>query len=174
MSLLVADIARYLKISKGIEVPSTSEIALACFNYRIVPLIFLRASQYFYRFKYLKFISYFFYAINLFIFRIEIPPRVVIGGGFFMPHPQNIVCGAASIGEFCTMYQGVTLGAKRLDFNFSKNLRPVVMSGVVLGTNAVIIGSVVIGDNAKISPNSTVMCNVPAGEIFFGNHIKGA
>ena len=121
MSLLLADIVRYLKISKGIENPSMRDMVLACFNYRVVPLIFLRGSQYFYRFKYLKLVSYFFYAINLFIFRIEIPPRVIIGGGFFMPHPQNIVCGAEIVGEFCTMYQGVTLGAKILDFNFSIN-----------------------------------------------------
>ena len=173
MSLLAADINNYLKISKGIENPLKREMVLACFSYRVVPLIFLRGSQYFYRFKYLKFLSYFFYAINLFIFKIEIPPRVIIGGGFFMPHPQNIVCGAKIIGEFCTLYQGVTLGAKRLDFNFLEDLRPVIMSRVVIGTNAVIIGSIVIGENAKIAPNSTVMCNVPAGKIIFGNHVKG-
>ena len=174
MSLLLTDITRYLNLSKGIQHPLAREIILACFSYRIVPLVFLRASHYFYKFKYLKWMSYFFYAINLVIFRIEIPPRVKIGGGFFMPHPQNIVCGAAIIGECCTIYQGVTLGAKRLDFDFKDGLRPTVMSGVVIGTNSVIIGSVIINENAKISPNSTVMCDVPAGEIFFNNHINGA
>lgn len=171
MSLLAYDILRYLKLSKGLDQPSTKAIIFACFNYRVLPLFFMRSSQYFYKFKSLRFLSYFFYATNLFLFRIEIPPRVKIGAGFFMPHPQNIVCGAASIGKFCTVYQGVTMGAKRLDFDFTRDLRPIVMNGVTLGSNSVIIGGVVIGAKSKIAPNSLVMCDTDEGEVVFGHRI---
>jgi len=120
MRLLVADIKRYLELSQGIKNPKILKIIVTCLNYRMLPNVFFRVSQLLYKFKYLKIFSYFFYAVNVFLYRIEIPPRIKIGGGLFMPHPQNIVCGAASIGELCTIYQGVTLGAKHLDFEFKK------------------------------------------------------
>jgi serine O-acetyltransferase len=171
MKSLILDIDRYLKLSREIEHPTWLQRLCAGFSYRVLPLVFLRTSQYFYKSNYLKLFSYLFYGLNLFIYRIEIPPRIPIGGGFFMPHPQNIVCGAASIGKFCTVYQGVTIGAKRLDFEFTRGLRPIIMNRVTLGSNSVIVGAVVIGAKSKIAPNSLVMCNIKDSEVVFGNRI---
>jgi serine O-acetyltransferase len=171
MKFLYLDLLNYIKLSRGLENPKIMTILFTCFNYRILPLVFLRSSQYFFKFKYLKFLSYFFYALNLFLFRIEISPKVKIGGGFFMPHPQNIVCGAISIGDSCTIYQGVTLGAKVLDFNYKNNLRPIVMDGATIGTNSVIVGPIVIGSNSKIAPNSLIMQSIEDNEVVLGNRI---
>lgn len=171
MELLFADIKRYLELSKGIKHPKIPKIIVTCLNYRMLPNVFFRMSQLLYNFKYLKIFSYFFYAINVFLFRIEIPPRIKIGGGLFMPHPQNIICGAKSIGESCTIYQGVTIGAKHLDFEFTENLRPVIMGSVTIGSNSVIIGPTLIGAKSKIAPNTLVMKNVDEEAVIIGNHI---
>lgn len=43
------------------------------------------------------------------------------------------------------------------------------MSKLIVGVNSTIVGSITIGDNVLIAPNSFVNVDVPANSIVFGN-----
>jgi serine acetyltransferase len=48
-------------------------------------------------------------------FANEISEYAVIGPGLFLPHPTDVTIGsAAHIGRNATIYNGVTLGSKRI------------------------------------------------------------
>lgn len=101
--------------------------------------------------------------INKLFFKIDIPPRVEIGAGLYFPHPQNIVIGANSIGRNAVIYHNVTIGAKFLDFEFNSSSRPTIGNDVIIGTGAVIVGGIVLGDDVRVGPNQTVSTNISSG-----------
>lgn len=68
-----------------------------------------------------------------------------------------VVNSSSKIGEKCVIYQNVTIGNR----NSSKG--PVLEEGVLVGANAVIIGDITIGKNAKIGAGAIVVKDVPAG-----------
>jgi serine O-acetyltransferase len=74
-----------------------------------------------------------------------------------LPHPNGIVIHPASqIGVNCTIYQQVTLGGR--DDNHGA---PVIGANVLIGTGAKILGSVTVGDGARIGANAVVLADVP-------------
>jgi serine O-acetyltransferase len=106
--------------------------------------------------------------LNFIIFGIEVSPRCHIGKGLFLPHSQGTVIGAYSIGENATIYQGVTLGARELDFGYSKEVRPVVGNGVTVGAGAKVLGGITLGDQCKVGANAVVLKSVAAGRSVVG------
>jgi serine O-acetyltransferase len=89
---------------------------------------------------------------------IEIHPAAKIGKNFFIDHGFGVVIGATTeIGNNVTIYQGVTLGGKT-----TKNTKrhPTIRDNVVIGASANILGPVIIGQNAKIGSNATVVNDV--------------
>ena len=107
-------------------------------------------------------------ALNVLLFGIEVSPLVEIGGGLSLPHTVGTVLGAASIGKNCTILQGVTLGSIEQDTGFTKSSRPVIGNDVYIGAGAKVIGSVFVGDNARIGANAVVLCDVPAHAVAVG------
>jgi serine O-acetyltransferase len=99
--------------------------------------------------------------INFFLFGLEIGMQCEIGKGLFFPHTSGIVIGALSIGENATIYQGVTIGARELDFSYLPTSRPVIGSGVTISTGAVILGEIRIGNRVRIGANSVVLNSIP-------------
>lgn len=99
--------------------------------------------------------------INVIFFGIEIATICRIGPGLFLPHTQGTVIGAVSIGKNAVIYQGVTLGAKDLDFTYSEERRPIVGNNVLIGAGAKILGGLTIGDNVSIAANAVVLNSVP-------------
>ena len=99
--------------------------------------------------------------LNVIFFGIEIATICKIGPGLFLPHTQGTVIGAVSIGENAVIYQGVTLGAKNLDFTYDKERRPVVGKNALIGAGAKILGGLTIGDNVNIAANAVVLISVP-------------
>jgi serine O-acetyltransferase len=97
------------------------------------------------------------------LFGIEVAIDCRIGPGLFLPHTQGTVIGAESIGRNCTIYQGVTLGARELDMDFSAGCRPVVGDDVLIGSGAKVLGPIVIGDGVKIGSNANVVQSLPPG-----------
>ncbi len=97
--------------------------------------------------------------INRFLTGIEIHPGAKIGRRFFIDHGMGIVIGeTAEIGDDVLMYKGAVLGGTSL----SKGKRhPTVGNGVVIGSNAVILGPITIGDNARIGSGAVVIRSVP-------------
>lgn len=84
----------------------------------------------------------------------------VIGGGVRMPHLNGIfIHENASLGEYCTIFQQVTIGANEHKSNPKK--APQIGNHVYIGAGAKILGDIVIGDNVRIGANSVVTKNVP-------------
>jgi serine O-acetyltransferase len=106
--------------------------------------------------------------LNLVLFGLEVSPRVKIGGGLFLPHTVGTVIGAVEIGECATIMQGVTLGAKEPDMQFTETKRPVIGNFVMIGAGAKILGRVLIGDHAKVGANAVVLHDVPAYAVAVG------
>lgn len=100
---------------------------------------------------------------NMLMFRVEAPARAVIGDGLVLPHPGGVVLGSASIGEDVIIYQNVTLGARSFDPGYTLSRRPTIGSRVVLGSGAVVLGPVTVGDGATVAANSLVLSDVPPG-----------
>lgn len=106
--------------------------------------------------------------LNFFLFGIEIAVRCPIGPGLFFPHTQGTVIGAWSIGSNATIFQGVTLGARELDFTYTEGSRPVLGDGVTLGAGAKVLGGVVLADGVRVGANAVVIDSLPAGSVAVG------
>lgn len=106
--------------------------------------------------------------LNFFLFGIEIAVRCHIGKGLFFPHTQGTVIGAWSIGENATIFQGVTLGAKELDFSYLETSRPTVGNGVTIGAGAKVIGGIFLGMNSRVGANAVVLNDVEPGSLVVG------
>ena len=97
--------------------------------------------------------------ISRFLTGIEIHPGAEIGRRFFIDHGVGVVIGETSeIGDDVLMYQGVVLGGTTL----KKGKRhPTIGNTVVMGTGAIALGAITIGDGAKIGSGSVVVNSVP-------------
>jgi serine O-acetyltransferase len=106
--------------------------------------------------------------LNFFLFGIEIAVRCPIGRGLFLPHTQGTVIGAWSIGENVTIFQGVTLGAKELDFSYLESSRPIVEDGVIIGSGAKVLGGLTLSSSSRIGANAVVLSDIPPGVLAVG------
>ncbi len=90
---------------------------------------------------------------------IEIHPGAKIGKGLFIDHGSGVVIGeTAEIGDYCTLYQGATLGGT----GKGKGKRhPTLGNNVMVGCGAKVLGPFKVGDNAKIAANAVVLEAVP-------------
>jgi serine O-acetyltransferase len=100
--------------------------------------------------------------LNFFFFGIEIAVQCRVGKGLFLPHTQGTVIGAYSIGENATIFQGVTLGARELDFSFIESSRPAVGNDVTIGSGAKVLGGLTVGSGSRIGANAVVLESIPA------------
>ncbi|MEK7763427.1 MAG: serine O-acetyltransferase [Nitrospirota bacterium] len=97
---------------------------------------------------------------------IEIHPSAKIGTGFFIDHGMGVVIGeTAEIGDFVTLFQGVTLGGTGKERG---KRHPTLGNHVVVGAGAKILGGITVGDNVKIGANSVVLKNVTANSTVIG------
>jgi hypothetical protein len=86
---------------------------------------------------------------------IDIGPGLVIGHGY------GSVLWSRRIGTDCLIMQGVTLGQKG-------GIYPTIGSRVTIYPNAVIVGSVTVGDDAIVGAGAVVLKDVPPGGIVAG------
>jgi serine O-acetyltransferase len=97
---------------------------------------------------------------------VEIHPAAKIGRGFFIDHGMGVVIGeTAEIGNYVTLFQGVTLGGTGKERG---KRHPTLGNHVVVGAGAKILGGIRIGDNVKIGANSVVLKSVPANSTVIG------
>lgn len=90
---------------------------------------------------------------------IEIHPGAKIGKGLFIDHGMGVVIGeTAEIGDYCTLYQGVTLGGTGKD---KGKRHPTLGNNVMVGSGAKVLGPFKIGDNSKVGANALVLSEVP-------------
>ena len=89
---------------------------------------------------------------------IEIHPGAKIGRRLVIDHGMGIVIGeTAEVGDDCLIYHGVTLGGTGKSVG---DRHPKVMSGVLIGAGAKLIGNIKIGTGAKIGAGSVVLDDV--------------
>lgn len=104
--------------------------------------------------------------LNRFSTGVEMHPGARIGRRFFLDHGMGVVIGeTADIGDDVLMYQGVVLGGTSLE---KKKRHPTIESNVVIGAAAILLGSITVGEGAKIGANSVVVKSVPPGSTVVG------
>jgi serine O-acetyltransferase len=99
---------------------------------------------------------------------IEIHPAAKLGRRVFIDHGAAVVIGeTAEIGDDVTIFHQVTLGAvgwwrdERREPGARRH--PVVGNRVVIGTHAIVLGPITIGNDALVGAGSLVMTDVPPG-----------
>jgi serine O-acetyltransferase len=91
---------------------------------------------------------------------IEIHPGAGIGRGFFIDHGSGVVIGeTAKIGDNCVLFHNVTLGGTG---KHSGKRHPTIGDNVLIGTGAILLGPLRIGNNVKIGANTFLyMVDIP-------------
>ncbi len=103
----------------------------------------------------LRVLARFLSVLNRFWTGVEIHPAARIGSGFFLDHGTGVVIGeTAVVGDHCVMFHNVTLGGTG---KYHGQRHPIVGSHVFIGTGAVLLGPIRVGDHAKIGANAFVV-----------------
>lgn len=104
--------------------------------------------------------------VSRFFTGIEIHPGATIGRRFFIDHGMGIVIGeTCEIGDNVTVYQGVTLGGTGKE---KGKRHPTVKDNALIATGAKVLGSITIGENAKIGAGAVVLNDVPDNSTVVG------
>ncbi|PTD94370.1 serine O-acetyltransferase [archaeon SCG-AAA382B04] len=128
-----------------------------------------RIAHFFWKHR-LKWLGRFISHISRFLTNIEIHPGAEIGRKFFIDHGAGAVIGETSeIGDNVLMYQGVTLGGTSRE---KGKRHPTIGDDVVVGANAVLLGPIEVGDNARIGAGSVVLDSIPNDCTVVGNPAK--
>ncbi len=97
----------------------------------------------------------------------QIYPGTEIGEGFYLGHWGTVIINPQTkIGKNCNIATGVTIG--QTNRGDAQGV-PVIGNEVWIGTNAVIVGNIKIGNNVLIAPNAYVTRDVPDNSIVVGN-----
>lgn len=90
---------------------------------------------------------------------IEIHPGATIGKALFIDHGSGVVIGETTIiGDYCTVYQNVTLGGTGKDIG---KRHPTLGNNVMVGAGAKVLGPLKVGNNVKIAAGAVVLKDVP-------------
>ena len=90
---------------------------------------------------------------------VSLPCTASVGPGLFLPHcGSRVISGHSVIGANCCILQGATIGISGRGTNRGV---PRIGDRVYLGANAVVVGKIMVGDDALIGANSLVNRDVP-------------
>ncbi|KAJ1622881.1 trimeric LpxA-like protein [Pavlovales sp. CCMP2436] len=103
------------------------------------------------------------------VFGLDIHPQAHIGTGVFFDHATGVVVGqTASIGDFCYVLHGVTLGSTGK--TVAGRRHPRIGSHVSLGAGSAILGPVTIGDHVLVGAHAIVTKAVAQGATVIGTN----
>lgn len=168
-TLLRADLQRQYVLLRGESevMPPSWRLWVGLVSPRFIPIFLCRLAHTLHR-SHLgplaKIVSF----VNFLAFGIEIAVRCPIGPGLFLPHTQGTVIGAWRIGANATIFQGVTLGAKEIDFTYTDKSRPTLGNGVTIGSGAKVLGGITLADRVRVGANSVVLVDIPKGALAVG------
>lgn len=98
---------------------------------------------------------------------VEISHHVKCGPGLYIGHPFGITINPnAVIGSNVSISKGVTIGQENRG---KRKGYPTIGDNVWIGTNAIVVGKINIGNDVLIAPNSFVNCDVPDHSVVYGN-----
>lgn len=99
--------------------------------------------------------------------QINIPAEVNAGPGLYLGHLGRVILHPdVTLGANVNLSTGITIGQSNRG---SKKGVPTIGSHVWIGTNAVIVGRITIGDDVLIAPGAYVNMDVPSHSIVIGN-----
>lgn len=106
--------------------------------------------------------------INRMIYACDIAYQVELPASTKLPHQGlGVVIGPeVVIGENCTIYPNVTLGAKD---NGKEYAVPIIGDNVMIGCGSVILGGIRIGNNVSIGANAVVVKDIADNAVVVGN-----
>lgn len=94
-----------------------------------------------------------------FLTGIEIHPAATVGKALLIDHGSGVVIGeTAVIGDYCTLYQGVTLGGTGKE---TGKRHPTLGDNVMIGAGAKVLGNINVGSGSKIAAGAVVLADVP-------------
>jgi serine O-acetyltransferase len=97
----------------------------------------------------------------------QISDKTKIGKGLYLGHFGTVVINPeAIIGNYCNIAPNTTIGQTNVG---PMKGCPKIGNKVWIGTGAVIVGNITIGDDVLIAPNSFVNFDVPSHSIVKGN-----
>jgi len=97
----------------------------------------------------------------------QISPRTKIGAGFYISHVGVIMIHhLAILGANVSIHPGVVIGQTNRG-----ELRgtPIIGDRVWIGSNAVAVGAITVGDGARLAPGACVNRDVPENAVVIGN-----
>ncbi|MFC7442685.1 serine O-acetyltransferase [Laceyella putida] len=104
--------------------------------------------------------------VSRFFTGIEIHPGAKIGRGVFIDHGMGVVIGeTCEIGDYVTIYQGVTLGGTGKE---KGKRHPTIEDHVLIASGAKVLGSIRVGRFAKVGAGSVVLRDVPPNSTVVG------
>lgn len=104
--------------------------------------------------------------ISRFFTGIEIHPGAKIGRRLFIDHGMGVVIGeTCEIGDNVTIFQGVTLGGTGKE---KGKRHPTIKDNALIASGAKVLGSITVGENAKIGAGSVVLKDVPDNSTVVG------
>lgn len=100
------------------------------------------------------------------VYGCDIMPGTKIGGSTRFPHRGLgvVINKDCTIGDNCTIESGVVIGGRS-----GNSIVPIIEDGVLIGSNAVVIGPVHIGKCAQIGAGAVVVHDVPEYGVAVGN-----
>lgn len=94
------------------------------------------------------------------VFAVDIHPAARIGRGILLDHGTGVVIGeTASVGDGCSILQGVTLGGTGKE---AGDRHPKIGAGVLIGAHACVLGNIGVGEGAMIAAGALVLKPVGA------------
>lgn len=157
---LKLDARRHRELLGGKVDVSPLQLYMGMLSPRFLPVLLYRLAYACQRRRLLP-VAKVFSLLNFLLFGIEIAVACRIGPGLFFPHTHGTVIGAYSIGSNAVIYQGVTIGARDLDFTYDETHRPVLGNGVLLGAGAKVLGGITLGDGVTVASNAVLLTSVP-------------
>ena len=113
----------------------------------------------------LKVVSFLFTRFCVIFMEMDIDPQADIGGGLYIGHIGGVhINPGAVLGKNCDLAHRITIGASAM----GRKGVPVLGDEVYIGTGAVLVGKIKVGNGAKIAANTLVMTNVPEGATVMG------
>jgi serine O-acetyltransferase len=104
--------------------------------------------------------------VGRFVTGVEIHPGAELGRRVVIDHGMGIVIGeTAVVGDDVVLFQQVTLGSAH---SAQGRRHPIVERGAVVGAGAVVLGAVVVGENAKVGAGAVVTKDVPPNSVVVG------
>ena len=119
-------------------------------------------------------IGFFAYAYNRLLFNhyrfrygFDVSPTTRIGPGFYLGHFGGVVISPyAVLGRNINIAHGVTIGAESCG---PRTGAPTIGDRVWIGTHAIIVGKITIGEQAMICPGAFVNFDVAPMSVVLGN-----